>query len=235
MRAGKHYGFGAKTAIPRVAEYALIFTREAGSRHRVLGLLSSAFSGSAGAKQTKLPLCSWLAEGGPEAILTEARTEAAPLDPESRAASLRWILACEGCPFADAAALLHEFSAFDVGTRLVMWGVKKDIHLTRQARDVIVDAPADAPAHQRSLHAFLEVLYLKLGAEHTPSMQLALKGRPVPPRDWAEYLQDQQRSTYVLPAPNGKDVAAQFVGEGAARLGKQAARQARATDPTHAS
>ena len=64
-RTGKHYGFGAKTAIPRVAEYALIFTREAGSRHRVLGLLSSAFSGSAGAKQTKLPLCSWLAEGGP--------------------------------------------------------------------------------------------------------------------------------------------------------------------------
>ena len=85
-----------------MAEYALIFTREAGSCHRVLGLLSSAFSGSAGAKQTKLPLCSWLAEGGPEAILTEARTEAAPLDPESRAASLRWILACEGCPFADA-------------------------------------------------------------------------------------------------------------------------------------
>ena len=213
-----------------MAEYALIFTREAGSRHRVLGLLSSAFSGSAGAKQTKLPLCSWLADGGPEAIQTEAKTEAAPLDPESRAASLRWMLACEGCPFADAAALLNEFSTFDVGTRLVMWGVKKDIHLTRQARDVIVDAPADAPAHQRSLQAFLEVLYLKLGEEHTPSMQIALKGRPVPPRDWAEHLQDQQRSTYVLPAPNGKDVAAQFVGEGAARLGKQAARQARGTE-----
>ena len=41
LRAGKHYGFGAKTAIPRVAEYALIFTREAASRHRVLGLGAS--------------------------------------------------------------------------------------------------------------------------------------------------------------------------------------------------
>ena len=227
-RAGKHYGFGAKTAIPRVAEYALIFTREAGSRHRVLGLLSSAFSESAGAKQTKLPLCSWLPEGGPEAILTEAKTEAAPLDRESRAASLRWILASDGCPFADAATLLDEFAAFDVGTRLVMWGIKKDIHLKKQARDVIVDAPADAPTHQRSLHAFLEILYLKLGEEHTPSMQIVLKGRPVPPRDWAEHLQDQ-RQEYLLPPPNSKDVTAQFVGEGAARLGKQAARQARAT------
>ena len=211
-----------------MAEYALIFTREAGSRHRVLGLLSSAFSESAGAKQTKLPLCSWLPEGGPEAILTEAKTEAAPLDHESRAASLRWILASDGCPFADAATLLNEFAAFDVGTRLVMWGIKKDIHLKKQARDVIVDAPADAPTHRRSLHAFLEILYLKLGEEHTPSMQIVLKGRPVPPRDWAEHLQDQ-RQEYLLPPPNSKDVTAQFVGEGAARLGKQAARQARAT------
>ena len=196
-----------------MAEYALIFTREAGTRHRVLGLLSSAFSESAGAKQTKLPLCSWRAEGGPEAILTEAKTEAAPLDRESRAASLRWMLACNGCPFADAAALLNEFAAFDVGTRLVMWGIKKDIHLRkhaptppqaqphptvtltitlsltcalaltlpstfrspspappphprphsprRLARDVIVDAPVDAPMHRRSLHAFLEVLSLQ--------------------------------------------------------------------------
>ena len=59
-------------------------------------------------------------------------------------------------------------------------------------------------------------------------MQIVLKGQPVPPRDWAEHLQDQ-RQVYVLPPPNAKDVAAQFVGEGAARLGKQAARQARAT------
>ncbi len=107
-------------------------------------------------------------------------------------------------------------------------GVKKDIHPNKNVRDIVVDAPAEAPPHKHSLRAYLEVLYLKLGEQHKPSMEISLKGKPVVPRDWAEYLVEQ-RQTYLLPKPNAKDVAAQFTGEGAARVGRQAASDAEAT------
>ena len=41
--SGLHYGFGSKTALPKLAEFCLIFTRSEGG-HRTVALLSSSFS-----------------------------------------------------------------------------------------------------------------------------------------------------------------------------------------------
>ena len=62
LSTGKHYGFGSKTAIPRIADSCLIFTREATTRYRTVGLLSSVFSDRVGSSETKMPLCSWEAQ-----------------------------------------------------------------------------------------------------------------------------------------------------------------------------
>jgi hypothetical protein len=63
LSTGKHYGFGAKTAIPRICDSAFLFTREAGSRYRTVGLISTVFSDKMGSTETKMPLCSWEEDG----------------------------------------------------------------------------------------------------------------------------------------------------------------------------
>ena len=63
LSTGKHYGFGGKTAIPRIADSCLIFTREATTRYRTVGLLSTVFSEKFGSCETKMPLCSWEEQG----------------------------------------------------------------------------------------------------------------------------------------------------------------------------
>ena len=59
LATGKHYGFGCKTSIPRLADYALILTRESRTGYRTVGLLSSVFCATSGADESRLPLCSW--------------------------------------------------------------------------------------------------------------------------------------------------------------------------------
>ena len=107
LSSGKHYGFGAKTALPRLADYALIFTRSA-SGHRTIGLLSSAFSRSIDAGQLKLPLCTW--EAHADAVLGHTSADA-PLKPRQRVASLRMLLEhCSDLPYRSDDELLAEFS-----------------------------------------------------------------------------------------------------------------------------
>ena len=89
LSSGKHYGFGGKTAIPRLAEYALVFSVGAKNRHRSVGLISSAFSSAIGAGETKLPLCTWEAAGDTVRTVTTIET---PLSMNARGASLKCIL-----------------------------------------------------------------------------------------------------------------------------------------------
>eukprot|EP00966_Prymnesium_polylepis_P297147 6865402-Prymnesium_polylepis.2 len=149
-----------------------------------------------------------------EWVVVAATTKEAPLEHAVRQLSLDKILECDGCPYEDAAALLHEFGrgslAKGAGTRLVMWRLDKDLDLTK-AGDIRVPARADAPLHERSLRAYSEVLYLKVGTDIEPNMRIIIKGKEVVPRDWAEaaYLHEL-RSEFALPQPSSKEVLAQF-------------------------
>jgi len=101
LSSGKHYGFGGKTAIPRLAEYALVFSVGGKNRHRTVGLISSAFSSAIGAGETKLPLCTWEAAGDTVRTVTTIET---PLSMEARGASLKCILSeVKGIPFKSEA------------------------------------------------------------------------------------------------------------------------------------
>lgn len=85
LSTGKHYGFGGKTAIPRLCDSALIFTRESQTRYRTIGLLSSVFSDRVGASETKMPLCSWEEFGSD--VVSGTSEEYAPLTLSQREAS----------------------------------------------------------------------------------------------------------------------------------------------------
>ena len=85
LSTGKHYGFGGKTAIPRLCDSALIFTREAQTRYRTIGLLSTVFSDRIGSNETKMPLCSW-EELGTD-VVSDTSEELAPLTLNQREAS----------------------------------------------------------------------------------------------------------------------------------------------------
>ncbi|EOD23987.1 hypothetical protein EMIHUDRAFT_354575, partial [Emiliania huxleyi CCMP1516] len=145
LSSGRHYGFGAKTALPRLADYALVFTRDRSGR-RTVGLLSSSFSRAIDADQLRLPLCTW--EAGRDALLTGA-SEEAPLRTRQREASLQMLLEeCEGLPYLSEAELLAEFASpgwsqsGGTGTRIVLWGVRKDREFAAVARrlkgDIVV-------------------------------------------------------------------------------------------------
>lgn len=85
LSTGKHYGFGSKTAIPRLCDSALIFTREGQTRYRTIGLISTVFSDTMGSSETKMPLCSW-DEVGPD-IVSNTNEHFAPLTLNQREAS----------------------------------------------------------------------------------------------------------------------------------------------------
>jgi hypothetical protein len=85
LSTGKHYGFGGKTAIPRICDSALIFTREASSRYRTVGLLSTIFSEKVGSSETKMPLCSWEEHGAN--VVRDTHEHVAPLSQGQREAS----------------------------------------------------------------------------------------------------------------------------------------------------
>ena len=85
LSTGKHYGFGAKTAIPRICDSAFLFTREAGSRYRTVGLISTVFSDKMGSTETKMPLCSWEEDGS--GVVTGTNEHIAPLTFGQREAS----------------------------------------------------------------------------------------------------------------------------------------------------
>jgi hypothetical protein len=220
MGTGKHYGFGSKTSIPRICSYALLVTARDGRRSVLL--ISTEFSKALGASSLMLPLCSWeMGESG-EWMVIPSTSKETPLEYEVRQLSLKHILECDGCPYGDTAALLHEFDGGSLanghGTRLVMWRLNKDLDLSKTG-DIRVPTRADALLHERSLRAYAEVLYLKVGTEIEPSMQIIIKGKPVAVRDWAEeaYLH-HLRAEYTLGQPKSKDVLAQFgVGERGAK------------------
>ena len=85
LSTGKHYGFGGKTAIPRICDSALIFTREEQARYRTVGLLSTVFSDKIGSNETKMPLCSWEEHG--VNVVAETSEHLAPLTVSQREAS----------------------------------------------------------------------------------------------------------------------------------------------------
>ena len=85
LSTGKHYGFGAKTAIPRICDSAFLFTREAESRYRTVGLISTVFSDKMGSTETKMPLCSWEEHGS--GVVTGTSEHYAPLTFGQREAS----------------------------------------------------------------------------------------------------------------------------------------------------
>ena len=234
LSTGKHYGFGGKTSIPRIADSCLIFTREASTRYRTVGLLSAVFSIKVGANETKMPLCSWEEHG--EDLVGVTAPEFAPLTLHQREASLHFMLEAEGCPYANASALLSEFDrAWDegaTGTRLVMWGIKKDIKLKcpHAPGDILVQVsrPEMALSHDRSLRAFCEVLYLKNGDKDVPSMDIDLRDRPIEYRDWETYLHEMP-SNHTLPKPSSADVSAQFKAEQGGPAAKGCAQDATAS------
>ena len=211
LSTGRHYGFGSKTAIPRVARYALVFTREERTRCRTVGLISSAFADSKGERITKLPLCSWEPSG--HAIVSDTH-EDAPLSYEARADSLHAILSAQNCPYADAANIIAEFETLGsdrsggTGTRLVMWEVREDV-LLGSKHDITFSEPAGGLPHETSLRAYAEVLYLKVGTTVQPTMQIFLGGRKVEPRDWEIHLLEASME-YVLPKPQAKDLEKQL-------------------------
>ena len=235
LSTGKHYGFGGKTAIPRIADSCLIFTREDSTRFRTVGLLSTVFSEKAGATETKMPLASWEEHGFN--LVGSTMQEVAPLSLHQREASLHYMLETEGCPYPDAKALLQEFErdwGFGpdgqglAGTRLIMWGIKKDINLKPHVpNDVLVQGPANAANHSRSLRSFCEVLYLKVGDKEVPTMNIELRKVPVEYRDWETYLSDMS-TEYLLPKPNPADVAAQFKAEATTPASQTCASEASA-------
>ena len=118
MSTGKHYGFGSQTSIPRLAEYALIFTRNRQQGNRTVGLLSPAFSQDFGAHDTKLPLCTWEPDGAGAGMLL-ATNRVAPLTHEQRYASLHYILNGKGCPFGSEEELLREFETLGATAKRV--------------------------------------------------------------------------------------------------------------------
>jgi hypothetical protein len=227
LSTGRHYGFGSKTAIPRVARYALVFTREEESRCRTVGLISSAFADSKGERITRLPLCSWEPSG--RAIVSDTREEDAPLSYQARIDSLHAILSAQNCPYADAASILAEFDTLGsersggTGTRLIMWDIHDDI-LLGSKHDITFSEPAGGLPHEKSLRAYTEVLYLKVGTTVQPTMQIFLGGHKVEPRDWEAHLLEATME-YLLPKPQAKELEKQLacVSDEEARKTAQAA------------
>ena len=64
----------------RVADYALFFSRDRLTQHRVVGLLSAAFSEKSGSFEAKVPICAWDEAGD---LLSET-SPAAPLSKLAR-------------------------------------------------------------------------------------------------------------------------------------------------------
>ena len=225
LSSGCHYGFGAKTALPRLADYALIFTRDA-SGQRTIGLLSSSFSKSIDADQLRLPLCTW--EADRDEVLSGV-SESAPLKTRQRVASLRLLLdECEGLPYEDEGALLAEFSSprgwsrTGTGTRIVLWQVIQDLN-TRLSTDILIKSSKAVMKHQRSLRAYAEVLYLEQSAQGiVPTMQIFIGPKKVEYRDWSTYLDEDMRQEMMLPKPGAAEVQRQF--EDADKQGRPSGR-----------
>ena len=94
----------------------------------------------------------------------------------------------------------------------MLWGLLEGIHPSRKADDIVVSAPAGAPAHERSLQAYAEVLYLCNSAiPEWPTLDIYIKGMKVTYRDWAEgeYL-IECTAKYSAPKPQPHTVTAQF-------------------------
>ena len=241
LATGLHYGFGAKTALPRLAEYALIFTRERRNGHRTVGLLSAAFSQSNQAKETKMPLCSWQSDTNE---FVPHATGTAPLTGLQRRASSHFLLACESLPYGSMDELLGEFErgAFaqgaGTGTRIVLWSLHRDLSFRQDGRtkrhDIVVKAvgltSGSALPHHTSLCAYAEVLYLRYGGQTVPSLRIRVQGDDIVYRDWQRYLGHHTREQ-SLPKPAAVEVQRQFIGGASAdrKAALECARRAEAT------
>ena len=149
-----------------------------------------------------MPITSWPARG--TQLLRETTAEA-PLTIAQREASLKAMLA--NTPFNSAAKLLKQFDliAGPTGTRLVMYECKKaqyDAGADALDLQIVCDGSNSEkyiPKHQRSLRAYLEVLYfadaqtLREAKGRSVEMQIVLRGERVPPRNWTTFLQHWPR------------------------------------------
>ena len=149
-----------------------------------------------------MPITSWPARG--TQLLRETTSEA-PLTIAQREASLKAMLA--NTPFNSAAKLLKQFDliAGATGTRLVMYECKKaqyDAGADALDLQIVCDdsnSEKYIPKHQRSLRAYLEVLYyadaqtLREAQGRSVEMQIVLRGERVPPRNWTTFLQHWPR------------------------------------------
>jgi hypothetical protein len=102
-------------------------------------------------------------------------------------------------PFATEAELLDEFEWIPgiTGTRLVLYecdpeqydvSKEDDIRIGPEGQTSEEDIGTPVP-HETSLRAYLEVLYYADDAV-TPSLKIELRGEPIPPRNWSNYLHE---------------------------------------------
>ena len=216
-----HYGFGAKTALPRLAQDSLIFSRcEDSPGVWSLLLLSTRHSGRMRARELRVPICSWSNDSstgrvaGREPEVLKGSSDEAPLRASHRRDSLASLLDAEGLPYASEADLLREFrDAFGgqrFGTRIVMWSLTADIDLRPKKFDITWNGKgkASAPRHEVSLRSYSEVLYLQVGERVVPSLQIFIFGQSVDYRDWDEYLSELPMEM-PLPQPDVKAIQAQ--------------------------
>jgi len=183
---------------------------------RSVALLSTTFSRQSGCLELKVPLTSWPASG---TQLLRETTADAPLSIAQREASLQAML--KHTPFNTVAKLLAQFERIPgpTGTRLLLYECKtaqydadadaNDIRIVREGASGDGDGDGDGavtaetytytPPHQRSLRAYLEVLYysdtqsLRDGRGRSVEMQISLRGKRVPPRNWSAFLQHWPR------------------------------------------
>ena len=180
---------------------------------RSVALLSTTFSRQNGCLELKVPITSWPASG---TQLLRETTADAPLSFAQREASLQAML--KHTPFNTAAELLTQFERIPgpTGTRLLLYECKtaqydadaetNDIRIVPEGASGDGDGDGDGvgteaytPPHQRSLRAYLEVLYyadtqtLGEGRGRSVEMQISLRGERVPPRNWSAFLQHWPR------------------------------------------
>ena len=115
-RAEVHYGFGLKSALPRLSSSSLIFSKN--GEMRTVALLSTTLSRDLGSIELLVPVVTW--EADRDHLLATSQ-DSAPLTREQRAMSLEVLL--KHTPFADVHDLLAQFDAIPgaTGTRLVMY------------------------------------------------------------------------------------------------------------------
>jgi hypothetical protein len=186
-RAEVHYGMGAKSSLPRLSPSTLVFSKD--GRMRTVALISSTLSRDLGTSDLRVPVTTWDVASGH--LLCETTADA-DLTHGQRCSSLKVLL--KHTRFHTEAELLAQFDAISgrTGTRLVMYechssqfdigASSDDIKISRDGASDEVVLP-----HDVSLRSYLEVLYYA-DTQTTPTMLVWLRGKPVPPRDWTDFL-----------------------------------------------